>query len=212
MIDSDPIRAYLDDLARRLRARSFRSRRVLEEIETHLRDSADALMRQGFDPGTAAEQAIERFGSPTQVLRQFEFEAPFESEVDIMIGKLLMPVAALSVLFGSVFLVASQFDDAPRAMYLVKLIVSAFVIGSSAILFHQAWTTKPLAAWHRGLELASALLSIAIGSAGASFTIHLGLVTHDWEMYGFVGAGLLLLQGVLATVGLLNAAPPKLTA
>jgi hypothetical protein len=212
MSDLDPIDAYLMEFGRQLPNRGRRSRRALEEVEAHLRDAADALVGQGRDPLRAAQQAVENFGSPSQVLQRFELEAPFESEVDTVIRYLLLPVTGLTVLFGTVFLIASHFDDAPLGAFAMKVVASAVMICCSAILFYQGWTTKRLANWQRGFALASALLSIAFGSAGAVFTAHLGFVTHDWEMYGFVGAGLLILQGALATIELLNAEPPRLTA
>ncbi len=192
---------YLQEFARTLRHRSRLARRIVDEVDDHLHEAIQELTDSGFDPETAARMAIERFGSPAEVIERFNLEAPLESEVDVMIRYLLMPVAVLAFLFGAMFMVGSLHDDAPAPMLLTKLVASAIMMGCSAILFYQAWTTRPLRKWERGMALAAALLSIIIGSMGGVFTAHLGLVTHDWEMYGFAGAGLLVLQGVLAAVG-----------
>ena len=119
-----------------------------------------------------------------------------------MIRYLQMSVAALTFLFGAVFLAFSGFDDARHAMFVTKIVASIMIMACSFVLFHQGWTTKPLANWQRGLALASSIVSIALGSAGGVFTAHLGLVTGDWESYAFFGAALLLLQGTLATLPL----------
>jgi hypothetical protein len=75
------------------------------------------------------------------------------------------------------------------------------MMACSLLLFHQGLASRPLRHWQRGLALAAALVSIVIGSAGSVFTAHLGLVSRDWQVYGFVAAGLMILQGVLAVVG-----------
>ena len=177
------------------------SRRVIAETRDHLQEAIDELICEGMEPKAAATLAIERFGLPNEVIEQFELEAPLESEVEVMIRYLLMPVSVLTFLFGAVFMVGSFTDDAHTSMLITKIVASAIMMGCSAIVFCQGWTTRPLQKWERGLALTAALLSIVIGSMGGVFTAHLGLVTHDWEMYGFAGAGLLVLQGVLAVVG-----------
>ena len=201
MSGDDMVEEYLQEFARQLRIQGRQSRRILAEIKDHLREAIDELIRDGIEPEAAAAMAIERFGSPSEVVERFELEAPLESEVEIMIRYLLMPVAVLTFLFGALFMVGSLHDDAHGSMFVTKLVASAIMMGCSAILFYQGWTTRPLANWERALALAAALLSIMIGSMGGVFTAHLGLVTNDWEMYGFAGAGLLVLQGVLAVVG-----------
>jgi hypothetical protein len=214
MNDVDAIKDYLAKLSQQPPFRGRGARRILREIGDHLREAADELHRQGMDPAAAASKAVERFGSQSELCKLFDLESPIESEEDAMIRYLLMSVAGLSFAFGGVFLVCSGFDDARHAMFISKLVASAIIMACSLTIFYQGWTTKPLANWQRGLALASALMSIAIGSAGGVFTAHLGLVTQDWEMYGFVGAGLLVLQGVLAAMNLMAPHSPgqRLTA
>ena len=125
-----------------------------------------------------------------------------------MIRYLLRSVAVLTFVFGALFFILSWFDDAPPAMFTAKAAVSAIVMACSFILLFQVWVTQPHR-WERELTLAVALISIMIGSAGAVWTVHLGLVTGDWEGYGFVVGGLILLQGVFAAVDALNAERPK---
>ncbi|WP_285727658.1 permease prefix domain 1-containing protein [Psychromicrobium xiongbiense] len=64
----DAIDRYLDELADRLslRARLSGSEqwRYLQEAQSHLRDSQEGLLAQGWAPEQAAQQAIDRFGAP----------------------------------------------------------------------------------------------------------------------------------------------------
>ncbi len=122
-----------------------------------------------------------------------------------MIRYLQMSVAALTFLFGTVLLAFSGFDDTRHGMFVTKIVASIMIMACSFVLFHQGWTTKPLANWQRGLALASSIVSIALASAGGVFTVHLGLVTHDWQAYAFFGAALLLLQGTLVVLPLILA-------
>ena len=65
----NPIGAYIDELASQLRRRH--RRRILAEVRAHLLDGAATAERSGADPHQAALGAVERFGQPEQVARQF---------------------------------------------------------------------------------------------------------------------------------------------
>ena len=60
---TESIQAFLNDIARRMPARSLRARRLLEEFEDHLREKASQLQRQGMNEEEAAAAAIAQFGS-----------------------------------------------------------------------------------------------------------------------------------------------------
>ena len=207
MNDDDPIRAYLDEFARRLSGCGLAGRRVLEEIECHLREVADVLHRRGLEPTAAARTAIERFGSADEVFRQFEHQAPLESEVTVMIRSLLKPLAWVTIALAALFFVMSWFDDAPLTALIVKSTVAACVIGCGLIVLFQTRTAEPRSEWQRATVLAGAVLALVIGSAGVVWTAHLGILTGDWEYYGFGVCGLLMLLGVLSAAQLTIAAP-----
>lgn len=61
------IDAYLRELRREMRFRPIRRRRLLAEVEGHLRDSAEALGRAGRAPDEAGREAVTRFGPPGAV-------------------------------------------------------------------------------------------------------------------------------------------------
>ena len=65
----NPIADYLDELSGLLRR--SRRRRILAEVRAHLLDAAAANARLHTDPNEAARRAVERFGPPSRVARQF---------------------------------------------------------------------------------------------------------------------------------------------
>lgn len=198
MTECDPVNVYLDEFAARLSRRGVAGRRVLEEVDNHLRELADRLCSEGMEPAAAARAAVERFGSPAEVIRQFDLQAPIESEVWAMMRLLLTPVVGLTTLYAGLMFAFSWFDDAPPTVLAVKVTLSAAVIAFGLVLLRGLWTTEPVRDWQRWCIFAGGLALVAAGSAGFVWTAHLGQVTGDWEYYGFVGNGLLVLQGVLA--------------
>jgi len=60
---------YLDELSGHLRR--GRRARILAEVRAHLVDAAAAEIQLGADPDRAAALAVERFGPPARVARQF---------------------------------------------------------------------------------------------------------------------------------------------
>lgn len=200
MTDWDPIQAYLIEFARRLPDHGRRANRALQEVEDHLREEESELCRQGLEPADATVAAIERFGSSSEILRQFELQAPLESEVPTMVRSTLTPIAALTTVFAAMFFIFAWIDDAPPAETIAKVLLAVVVIAYNAILLLHLWMHRPARAWMPWLVFGGGIVLIAIGSAGFVWTAHLGLTTGDWESYGFVVAALLVLEGALATV------------
>ena len=65
----NPIAEYVEELSPQLRR--DRRRRILAEVRAHLLDAAAAELALGGDADRAAALAIERFGPPGRVARQF---------------------------------------------------------------------------------------------------------------------------------------------
>lgn len=65
----NPIATYIDEFASQLRRRH--RRRIIAEVRAHLLDAAATAERCGADPDRAALSAVERFGPPEHVARQF---------------------------------------------------------------------------------------------------------------------------------------------
>ena len=68
--DDDAIETYLDELLARLRADPRMARLVLAEAETHLRDAATQLERNGMTARDAAHTAVEQFGDAALIAKQ----------------------------------------------------------------------------------------------------------------------------------------------
>lgn len=200
MTDWDPIQAFLIELARRMPGETSRTSRVLEEVEDHLIEKTDELRRQGLDFEAARAAAVERFGTPGEVLHRFEIEAPLESEVRAMLRFALTLTAGVTTAFAALIFVFSWVDDAPLAVTFAKVALSIVIAAYNVVLLSRLWMRQPARPWLAWLVFGGGLLMIAIGAAGFVWTAHLGEVTGDWESYGFVCGALLVFQGALAAV------------
>jgi hypothetical protein len=200
MSENDPIDMYLNEFARQSAGRNRRARRALLEIEDHLRERAAALCRQGMEPAKAAAAAIAQFGAASEILRQFELHAPMESEVPIMSRHLLTVVAAITSAFAVLLFTFAWFDDAAASTLAAKVALAVITIAYNGLLISHLWLSDSRSVWRGWLVFCGGLALIAAGSAGVVWTAHLGQVTGDWESYGFLAAGTLVLEGLLAAV------------
>ena len=76
MSESDVrIDGYLDALARELRLDPAHARRILIEVEDHLREAMRAHEARGLDADEAASAALQAFGAPRLVARRFHAES-----------------------------------------------------------------------------------------------------------------------------------------
>ena len=72
MSAQDPIALYLTELKAHLRARGLRRRRILCEVQAHLRQRRSDLQRTGMsEPRAAEREAIARFGDAQEMAAQF---------------------------------------------------------------------------------------------------------------------------------------------
>ena len=120
---TDPIEGYLDQLLTHLRGSAQDVRRILSEVEEHLRDATAELEVAGASEEEAQRLAIERFGHPRTVARQFSARlAPIPS------AAVAAELARTAVLLGTVGLVAIGASGA-LAELLGRLFGPAFVAG-----------------------------------------------------------------------------------
>jgi hypothetical protein len=214
LASGDRIDDYLQEVAGLFPQNSLRARRALKEIENHLRERADQLQCQGIDAETAATTAVERFGKAIDVFHQFEVQAPFESEVDTMIRNVLTGITGLTTAFAALFFVFSFYDDAAVLTTIAKLLLSTAILGFNLVSLYWLWRQRGERPWLRWAVFAGALFLVILGSAGFAWTAHLGLLTGDWESYGFLMSALLVFQGcfTVTTNKLNDCAAPKVTA
>jgi hypothetical protein len=98
---ADPVEAYLDQLLSYLRGSAHDVRRVLSEIEAHLRDATAEEVASGATVEEAERRAIERLGHPRTVARRFS-----AGLVPVPPAAVTAELARVAVLVGAVGLVA----------------------------------------------------------------------------------------------------------
>jgi hypothetical protein len=122
-VTTDPIEGYLDQLLGHLRGSAHDVRRILSEAEEHLRDATSELLAAGASEEEAQRLAIERFGHPRTVARQFSARlAPVPP------AAVTAELARATVLLGAVGLVAIGVSGA-LAELLGRLFGPALVAG-----------------------------------------------------------------------------------
>lgn len=196
MIPGGPIEKYLQRLAGHLPP-ARRRRRILAEVAQHLRDRACQLERVGKAPLEAEVAAVALFGHPARIVREFQSQSPLINEVDAMIRGVLTLSAVLAVAYAGLHFVFAFVDDAPTGQTVVKILVAAGVIGYGLVLLHRLWAVRRVSVFENWIVFAGSLAMIAVGTANAVWAAHLGMVSGDWEYYGFAGGGLIALVGVL---------------
>jgi len=78
--ERNEIAAYLVQLNRGLTVGLARRKRILAEVEQHLRDAADAASATGVDRAEAEQRAVAAFGSPEVVAERFAPDAAGRAE------------------------------------------------------------------------------------------------------------------------------------
>lgn len=98
---TDPVDDYLDRLLVELRGRAGNVRRVLAEVEHHLSDAVDEELARGLDPPEARRRAVERFGPPRALARQFATAPP-----RLLPAPVLIQLVLVAALIGGIGLAA----------------------------------------------------------------------------------------------------------
>jgi hypothetical protein len=204
---STTIVALLAELARELPPDLPGRARILAEVEDHLVQSVERLIREGLIESAAEQEAVARFGDPSALAAIFgsvAAAADIERETPLTGWQRAASLAALAAggvaalgltALGVWALLDPDLADGrlPRALTLLGAAILALVVGGMLIMRQQL---------DRGGRLrVSALGSLALvplGAAGVLATLQLGQSTGDYEWYG-AGIGLALIaQGLLA--------------
>jgi len=202
-----PLAALLADLARELSPDLPGRDRILAEVEDHLSQSVEALMRDGLPPDEAEREAVARFGNPSELavlLRSLANEPGYGRELALNRWQLAASWAALaSGLFavaGLTALAAWALLDPdlttgrePRAFALLGAAILAGMVSGMTLMRQRRDIGGRLR-----LAVVGAVALVPLGAASVLGTLQLGQQTGDYEWYG-VGIGLALIaQGLLA--------------
>lgn len=94
------IQTYLDELLLALRGRPREVRRLLAEVEAHLRELVDARCAAGLDRTAAAEDAVRRFGPPASVAGGLPSTAAYRTLLGQLTEAALLVVSLLLLAVG----------------------------------------------------------------------------------------------------------------
>ncbi|MBO0830610.1 MAG: hypothetical protein J2P28_19920 [Actinobacteria bacterium] len=97
---ADKIDAYLDELLLALRGRPREARRLLAEVESHLRQAVETRVAAGLGTADATEQALKAFGPPSAVARGLPPQAAYRSLVGQLTEAVLVVISMLSLAVG----------------------------------------------------------------------------------------------------------------
>lgn len=98
--DEERIESYLDELLLRLRGRPREARRLLSEVDSHLRGSIEAGLAAGLDKTQAAEETLKRFGPPSAVARGLPSRAAYRVLLAQMTEAALLVISTLALAAG----------------------------------------------------------------------------------------------------------------
>lgn len=94
------IESYLDELLLRSRGRPREARRLLSEVDSHLRESIEAGLAVGLDEAQAAEEALRKFGPASVVARGLPSAAAYRALLSQMIEAALLVISTLLLAVG----------------------------------------------------------------------------------------------------------------
>ncbi len=117
-----------------------------------------------------------------------------------MIRRSFSLLVLLTSAYAALHVIFSLLNEPTEIFSYVKVAFASIVVGCGALILYWQWTSRQLGEIGRWTVFIGGLSLIEIGSANIVWTVHLGLVSGDWEYYGFVGGVLISLLGGLAAI------------
>ncbi|MCH8839256.1 MAG: hypothetical protein IH831_00985 [Planctomycetes bacterium] len=173
----------------------------MREVEDHLRQRVEELQAAGWEPREAKREAIARFGTPLKVVDQFR-QPPLPCEEEIMFRRSMTMLAALTSVYAALHVVFSLLNEPTAIFTYVKIVYAVIIVGYGMLIFHWQWVSRGIGEIERCAIFIGGMGLIEIGTANIVWTAHLGLVSGDWEFYGFLGGALISLLGAIAATWL----------
>jgi len=170
MIDS-----YLADLRLALRSRFLLRRRLLAEVEDHLRESAEELRRSGLAADDAEREAVARFGSPKAIATEAVRAAWPRSLVPaalLLLGSLLLFVFPLYGIPENT-LPPAPWDTRPGYLtWKLYASLAAYGVSLGAVLLAAG------AAWRGWARVALGAFATSIAALGVSAALGITLAVQ----------------------------------
>jgi len=200
MNKSDPIRQFLAELETSLSSNGSSPERILHEIEDHLRQQVEEFRSAGVERSEAELKALALFGTSAQVAEQFRQQPPLPCEEETMFRRSMTVLAAVTSIYAGLHVVFSLLNDPTALLTYVKAALALVVLAYGWLILQWQWGSRELSEMRRWAVIVGGLSLIEIGTANIVWTAHLGLVSGDWEYYGFVGGSLISMLGALAVI------------
>jgi HAAS domain-containing protein len=206
---SEPLEAYLKDLADALTAHGAWDARIIEEARAHLLDAVEAGIRRGVPLAVAEREAVTAFGQPDVVAARAAAERKDHHDwrPHAILNRLLA-ASCWFTLFATAYLSLSVLIvRPPRLDYSVWFLTAGFFIAQSVL------TLVTVSGSVRGNWIRRGLLAggIAIASAGA-WWVHETVSGPHFEGFALVLGSSVAIQGALTVLRLLPIAGPWMIA
>jgi hypothetical protein len=102
------VESYLDELLLRLRGHPREARRLLSEVDGHLRESVEAGLAAGLDKPQAVDEALKRFGPPSAAARGLPSLVTYRVLFVQLIEAALLVISALLLAAGAAAIPAAM--------------------------------------------------------------------------------------------------------
>lgn len=173
MSDQSLVDRYLKDVDSYLNVASPKRERVLGEIESHLRDSAEAHIALGVPPRDAMRRAVDQIGSPKDVATQF---LPTSTAVRSVRGwrrwaPIMLPAAVLSAGLAlttwNLIQLRSGSTEGVRLALRYSLLYTVVAAGLSVATFVAIRNGDRDPAWRRAAWTFATLTVVLVGATFA---------------------------------------------
>jgi len=119
-----------------------------------------------------------------------------------MIRLSMTVLVSLISAYAGLHVIFSLVNEPTAILTYFKVAYAVVVVGCGMLILHWQWTSRRIGDIERCAIFIGGLGLIEIGTANMVWTAHLGLVSGDWEYYGFVGGALISLLGAIAAIWL----------
>jgi len=203
------IDSYLADLRRALRARFFLQRRLLAEVEDHLRESAEELRRSGLAAEDAEREAVARFGPPKAVAAEAVRAAWPRSLVPaalLLLGTLMLFVFPLYAIPENTLPPAPWAERPGYLTWKLYASLAAYGVSLGAVLVAAG------AAWRGWARVALGALATSLAAFGVSAALGTALAVQWVEAVPGSGTTLALALPATALTVILGTAAAAMAA
>jgi hypothetical protein len=197
---SEPLEAYLKDLADALAAHGAWDARTIEEARAHLLDAVEAGLHRGLPLGVAEREAVTAFGQPDVVAARAAVEQNdhHDWQPHAIVNRLLAASCWLTLLATTYLSLSVIILRPPRLNYSAWFLMAGFFIAQS-VLTMVTVVGSARSTWARRVLIAG---GVAIASTGG-WWVHETVSGPHFEGYALILGSWVAIQGTLTVLWLL---------